>query len=120
MALSMISILSPEPMRLETFKIHEQCDILGHVRRTAPDLQTRLRGIGETPAARLGQGQGPAWRIGVGPGHRENSDLVGGAAAHAGQRAQAHGVIAHCIGDNINLCSPLILTETDIVNLMAG
>jgi 4-aminobutyrate---pyruvate transaminase len=44
---------------------------------------------------------------------------VGGAAAHAGERAQAHGVIARCIGDNMNLCSPLILTETDIVNLMA-
>jgi 4-aminobutyrate--pyruvate transaminase len=39
-------------------------------------------------------------------------------AAHVGERALAHGLITRCIGDNVNLCPPLIVTEPQIVDMI--
>jgi 4-aminobutyrate--pyruvate transaminase len=49
---------------------------------------------------------------------RKNFDPAAGVAAYVGARAQAHGVITRCIGDNFNLCPPLIITEAEIADLM--
>jgi hypothetical protein len=35
-------------------------------------------------------------------------------AAHAGKRAQVHGVVTRALGDNYSLCPPLIITEAQI------
>jgi 4-aminobutyrate--pyruvate transaminase len=49
---------------------------------------------------------------------RKSFDPAAGVAAYVGARAQAHGVITRCLGDNVNLCPPLIITEADIADLM--
>jgi 4-aminobutyrate--pyruvate transaminase len=105
---------------LETLKIYEERDILGHVRKIAPGFQARLRALGEHPLVGEARGTGLIGTLEFvkDKGTRENFEPAMGVALYAGQRAQAHGVITRGMGDNINLCPPLIITESQIDDLM--
>jgi 4-aminobutyrate---pyruvate transaminase len=50
---------------------------------------------------------------------RENFAPADGVAQHVAQRALAHGVITRGLGDVVNLCPPLIITESEIDELLA-
>ena len=50
--------------------------------------------------------------------HHENFAPLDGVAAQVAQRALAHGVITRGIGDVVNLCPPLIITEGEIDELL--
>jgi 4-aminobutyrate---pyruvate transaminase len=49
---------------------------------------------------------------------RKSFDPGAGVSAYVGARAQARGVITRCLGDNVNLCPPLIIGEAEISDLM--
>jgi 4-aminobutyrate--pyruvate transaminase len=105
---------------LETLKIYEERDIVGHVRRVAPAFEDGLKRLGQHPMVGEARGKGlvGALELVEDKAMRKSFDPAAGVAAYVGARAQAHGVITRCLGDNVNLCPPLIITEADIADLM--
>ena len=92
-------------MALETLKIYEERDILGHVPQIAPGFQRGLRELGEQKLVGEARGKGlvGALELVEDKAARKNFDPALGAAAYVGERAQAHGVITRCLGHNLNL-----------------
>jgi 4-aminobutyrate---pyruvate transaminase len=105
---------------LETLKIYQERDIVGHVRRVAPAFQDGLKKLGQHPL--VGEARGKdlvgALELVEDKATRKNFDPAAGVAAYVGQRAQARGVLTRSLGDNVNLCPPLIITEAQIADLM--
>jgi len=106
---------------LETLKIYEDRDILGHVRRVAPRFQAGVRRLGTHPL--VGEARGVGLVAGLelvkDKTSRENFAPADGVAQQVGKRALAHGVITRGLGDVVNLCPPLIITEGEIDELLA-
>ena len=106
---------------LETLKIYEERDILGHVRAIAPRFQAALRRLGEHPLVGEARGVGLVGTLELVQDKqtRENFPPAMAVAAQAGKLAQAHGIITRGMGDNFNLCPPLIITDRELDDLMA-
>src|SRR6185436_7114720 len=106
---------------LETLKIYEERDMLGHVRQVIPVFERELRRLGEHPLVGEARGRGLIGTLELVRDKRtkEPFDPARGVAIHAGRRAQAHGVITRALGDTVNLCPPLIITAEQIVDLAA-
>ncbi|MBD1552136.1 aspartate aminotransferase family protein [Pseudomonas typographi] len=106
---------------LETQKIYQERDILGHVRRVAPRFQAGLQRLGEHPL--IGEARGVGLVGGLefvrNNATREPFSPQHSAAAYAGRRAQAHGVITRGLGDTLSLCPALIIDEAQIDDLFA-
>ena len=105
---------------LETLKIYEERDILGHVRDVAPGFQAALRRLGGHPLVGEARGVGLVGTLELvrDKATRENFPPVLAVAGQAGKFAQAHGVITRGMGDNFNLCPPLIITAGELDDLM--
>ncbi len=105
---------------LETLKIYEERDIVGHVRRIAPGFQAGLRALARHPLVGEARGTGLIGTLELvsDKATRTPFDPALGVAAYAGRRAQAHGVITRALGDTVNLCPPLIITEAQIEDLL--
>jgi 4-aminobutyrate--pyruvate transaminase len=105
---------------LETLKIYEERDIVGHVRSIAPGFQGALRAFADHPLVGEARGMGliGALELVANKATRDPFDQAWGVALHAGKRAQAHGVITRALGDTVNLCPPLIITAAQIDDLM--
>ncbi|MAH82957.1 MAG: aspartate aminotransferase family protein [Rhodospirillaceae bacterium TMED8] len=105
---------------LETLKIYEERDIVGHVRRIAPVLQTGLRqfldhdlvgevrGVGLISGVELMANRDQAVSF-------KASDQVGPTTQTL---AQKHGLIIRAMGDTIAFCPPLVINEDDICELL--
>jgi 4-aminobutyrate--pyruvate transaminase len=106
---------------LETLKIYEDRDILGHVRRIAPRFQSGAQRLGAHPL--VGEARGIGLVAGLelvkNKATRETFAPADGVAQQVGTRALAHGVITRGLGDVVNLCPPLIITEGEIDELLA-
>jgi len=107
---------------LETLRIYEDDRILDHVRRVAPHFQRRLAAladhslVGEARGAGLiGAAELVASKATKAPFPSEMS-----VAAYVGERALVHGVITRALGDTVNFCPPLIITEAQIDELFDG
>jgi 4-aminobutyrate--pyruvate transaminase len=105
---------------LEPLKIYEERGIVAHVRRVAPVFQDGLKKLGEHPLVGEARGKGlvGALELVEDKSTRKNFDAAAGVAAHVGERGLAHGLITRCIGDNVNLCPPLIVTEPQIADIL--
>jgi len=106
---------------LETLKIYEERDIVGHVRAISPAFQAGMRELGEHPLVGEARGMGLIATLEL---VRDRStkapfDPTLGVAAYAGKRAQSHGVITRALGDTINLCPPMIITAGQIEDLLS-
>ncbi len=110
----------PAAVALETLKIYEERDIVGHVRRVAPRLQEGVRRLGEHPL--VGEARGIGLVAGLelvrDKASRESFAPSDGVAAHVATCALAHGVITRGLGDVVNLCPPLIIREHEIDDLL--
>ncbi|MBB4478327.1 aspartate aminotransferase family protein [Rhizobium etli] len=104
---------------LETLKIYEERDIVGHVRNIAPVFQQRLNELGDHPLVGNARGRGLIGTLELvrNKGTKEPFKPTDGIAIHAGKQAQVHGVITRALGDNYSLCPPLIITEAEIHEL---
>ena len=111
----------PAAVALETLKIYEERDIVGHVRSIAPAFEDGLKKLGQHALVGEARGKGlvGALELVEDKTTRKNFDPAAGVAGYVGQRAQVHGVLTRCLGDNVNLCPPLIITETQIAELMS-
>ena len=105
---------------LETLKIYEERDIVGHVRKIAPHFQSRLKDLGSSPIVGEARGVGliGALEIVADKSTREQyaPELKTGAQLVA--RALAKGLIVRALpGDVVGICPPLIITDAQIDEL---
>lgn len=107
---------------LETLKIYEDRDILGHVARVAPHFQDRLQALANHPLTGETRGVGLLGAIELTSDRatRKGFDPRAGLGAFIQARAQEHGVIVRAIRDAVALCPPLIITEAQVDELFDG
>lgn len=97
---------------LETLKIYEERDILGHVRELVPHFERRLQGFKDHPLVGHTRGVGliGALELVEDKASRKVFDASWGVAAKVGLFAMEHGLITRCAGDCVNFCPPLIIS----------
>jgi 4-aminobutyrate---pyruvate transaminase len=107
---------------LETLKIYEERDIVGHVRAMAPRLQDGLRRFSSHPLVGEVRGLGliAAVELVADKAAKTPFDPLGKVGAYFTARALAHGVIFRNLGDTIACCPPMIINEAEIDELLAG
>jgi 4-aminobutyrate--pyruvate transaminase len=102
---------------LETLKIYESDDVIGHVRRVAPRLQQGLQRFEghEIVGQVRSLGLIGAIELAEDPAQRRPFDPALGAGAYFVRRAQEHGLITRSLGgDIIAFSPPLIISEAEI------
>ena len=102
---------------LETLRIYEDDDIVGHVRRVAPRLQAGLQRFAGHPIVGQVRGLGliGAIELAADPATRQPFEAQRGVGAYFVRRAQEHGLITRVLGgDVIAFSPPLIIGEADI------
>ncbi len=105
---------------VETLKIYEERDILGHVRKVAPRFQERLHALADHPLVGEARGVGllGAVELVADKHSRQHFDPGHKAAAKVADRAFEHGLIVRGLpGDSVACCPPLIITEEEIDRL---
>jgi 4-aminobutyrate--pyruvate transaminase len=107
---------------LETLKIYEERDIVGHVRAMAPLLQDGLRRFAGHPLVGEVRGIGliAAVELVADKAAKTPFDPLGKVGGTFAARAQAHGVIFRNLGDTIACCPPMIINEAEIAELLAA
>jgi 4-aminobutyrate---pyruvate transaminase len=102
---------------LETLRIYESDDIVGHVQRMAPRLQDGLRRFAGHPIVGEVRGLGliGALELAEDPAARKPFAPQRGVGAYFVRRAQAHGLIVRVLGgDVIAFSPPLVISEAEI------
>ncbi|MDR3514696.1 MAG: aspartate aminotransferase family protein [Azospirillaceae bacterium] len=104
---------------LETLKIYEERNILGHVRDIIPAFQARLARLGQHTLVGEARGCGLIGAVEIvrDKATKENFDLAAGVAADIGKRLMGHGVLTRAFGHVLTLCPPLIITEAQLHDL---
>jgi 4-aminobutyrate--pyruvate transaminase len=108
---------------VETLKIYESDDILGHVRKVSGRFLARLKELGSHPLVGEARGVGllGALEIVKSKATKEQYPAEDKVAAQIAQRCIEHGVILRPLpGDGIGICPPLIITEGEIDQLFDG
>jgi 4-aminobutyrate---pyruvate transaminase len=109
-------------MALETLRIYEDDDVIGHVQRVAPRLQQGLQRLGQHPLVGQARGLGliGALELAADPATRQAFDPARGVGAYLVRRAQAHGLILRVLGgDVIAFSPPLVISEAEIDQMLA-
>lgn len=107
---------------LETLAVYEDERILDHVRRITPQFQRRLAELGSHPLVGNARGMGliGAAELVADKSSKASFPPSAGVAAQVGQMALSHGVITRALGDNVNLCPPLIIEPAQIDVMFDG
>ena len=110
----------PAAVALETLKIYEERDIVGHVRQVGPRLQAGLRRYADHPMVGEVRGVGliAAVELVADRAGKVSFDPPGRVGGYFAERAQAHGLIIRNLMDVIAFCPPLIITEDQIDSLV--
>jgi 4-aminobutyrate--pyruvate transaminase len=106
---------------LETLRIYESDDIVGHVRDVSPRLQAGLQRFAGHPIVGQARGLGliGALELAEDPAARKPFDPARGVGAYFVKRAQAHGLITRVLGgDVIAFSPPLIIREAEIDQML--
>jgi len=105
---------------LETLKIYEERDILGHVRAVAPSLQDGLRRFADHPLVGEVRGTGliGAVELVADRAARTPFEPLGRVGSFLTQKAQAHGLIVRNMLDTIGFSPPLIITEAQVEEML--
>ncbi|HSC22275.1 MAG TPA: aspartate aminotransferase family protein [Casimicrobiaceae bacterium] len=113
----------PAAVALETLRIYEERDIVGHVRQVAPRMQDGLRAFADHPLIGDARGIGLIGAVELvrDKAARQSFDAKAAVGAYLVRRAQHHGVILRNMpGDIIAFCPPLIASEAEIDDMLAG
>ena len=106
---------------LETLKIYEERDIVGHVRNVSPAFQAGLQKFADHPLVGDVRGVGliGAVELAEDKHARKPFDPKRAVGPYLVRRAQEHGLILRAMGgDIIAFSPPLIITEPQITELM--
>jgi 4-aminobutyrate---pyruvate transaminase len=105
---------------LETLKIYQERDIVGHVRAVAPHLQDGLRRFAGHPL--VGEVRGIGLIAGVeivaDKESRTPFDPKLAIGGHVARFAQEHGLIVRAMGDSIGFSPPLIIAPAELNELV--
>ena len=107
---------------LETMKIYEERDLVNHVRAVAAVFADGLNKFAKHPLVGDVRSVGliGAVELAEDPKMRTPFDPTRGVGAYLVRRAQEHGLILRAMaGDIIAFCPPLIITEAEIMEMMA-
>ena len=110
----------PAAVALETLKIYEERDIIGHVQGVAPHFQRRLRRLGDHPLVGEARGIGLIGGLEVVADKDSHAQFPPErrAAMEVSERALAGGLMVRPLpSDTIGICPPLIITEPQIDEL---
>lgn len=101
---------------LETLKIYEERDILGHVRSVMPRFQQRLKALADHPLVGEARGVGliGAVELVADKATKAPFEPVGMAGAKVNALCHENGLISRAMGDSLALCPPLIISEAEI------
>ena len=102
---------------LETLKIYEETDMLGHVRAVAPRFQERLMALADHPLVGNARGVGliGAVQLAKDKAKRELFDPALKMGAAVAAHAAEHGLLVRAVvEDTVCLCPPLIITEEQV------
>jgi len=106
----------PAAVALETLKIYEERDIVGHVQRVAPAMQDGLRALADHPL--VGEVRGVGLLAGVEVMADGPAKTPFDPASKVGPKIQAlceeNGLLIRAMGDSIGFCPPLIIDEATI------
>lgn len=105
---------------LETLRIYEERDILGHVRAVAPRFQQRLHALGDHPLVGEARGVGLVGAIEIVEDKATRASFAPErkAANQVFERTVANGLITRALpGDAVATCPPLIIDETQVDDL---
>jgi 4-aminobutyrate--pyruvate transaminase len=111
----------PAAVALETLRIYDERDIVGHVRRVGPRLQSGLRRFADHPLVGEARGIGliGALELVRDKPSKASFDPKAGVGAYLVKRAQHHGVILRNMpGDVIAFSPPLVIDEREIDALL--
>ncbi len=111
----------PAAVALETLKIYEERDILGHVRSIVPRFQEGLHKFSDHPLVGEVRGTGLIGAIELvkDKASRENFDAAHAVGPHCMARAQHHGLLIRALpGDAVAFCPPLVVKEDEIDMIM--
>jgi len=105
---------------VETLKIYEERDIVGHVQRIAPRLQDGLRRFADHPLVGEVRGVGlvGAVELVADKATKAPFDPLGKVGLHAVERSQAHGALVRNLMDTVAFSPPLVITEEQIDALL--
>ncbi len=106
---------------LETLKIYEERNIVGHVRSVMPRFLDGLRQFADHPL--VGEVRAVGLVAGVelvqDKATKASFDPADGVGPYFAARAQEHGLIVRAVpGDTITLCPPLIISDGEIDELL--
>ncbi len=103
-------------MANETLKIYEERDIVGHVRKVMPRFQAAFQRLADNPLVGEVRGIGlmGAVELVADKATKQPFDPAQGVGNMVQMRAQEHGLICRAMGDNVALCPPLIISESEI------
>jgi 4-aminobutyrate--pyruvate transaminase len=101
---------------LETLKIYDDRNILGHVRAVAPAMLGRMHGFADHPLVGEVRGVGMVGAIELvkDKDTKEAFDPKLGVGAYLSARAQARGLILRPLGDSIAFSPPLVIDEANL------
>ena len=101
---------------IETLKIYEERDLVGHVRAVTPLFQRRLKALADHPLVGEARGVGLIGAIELVADKETKAPFepVGRAGAVVNGLAQENGLIIRAMGDSVALCPPLVIGEEDI------
>ena len=105
---------------VETLKIYEERDILAHVQKVAPRFQEGMRRCAANPLVGEVRTVGLMGAVEVVKDRASKApfDASEGVGNMVAVRAQELGLIVRAMGDSIALCPPLIITESEIDDML--
>jgi 4-aminobutyrate--pyruvate transaminase len=106
----------PAAVALETLKIYEERDIIGHVRQVMGRMQDGLKRFADHPLVGEVRGVGliGAIELVADKKTRKPFDPKLGVGPYCVKRCQEHGLIVRALADSVAFCPPLIITEAEI------
>jgi 4-aminobutyrate---pyruvate transaminase len=101
---------------LETLKIYDERDMVGHVQAIAPYFQRRLRALTSHPLVGEVRGVGLLGALELVADKATKAPFlpVGSAGAKAAAACQEEGLILRAMGDTLALCPPMIINEAEV------
>jgi len=111
---------APAAVALETLKIYEERDIVGHARAVAPRFAARLEALRAHPLVGDARTVGLLGGIEIVAGKetKERFPPAVKSAAVVAAKALENGLVVRALpGDTVGICPPLIITEAEVEEL---
>jgi 4-aminobutyrate--pyruvate transaminase len=106
---------------LETLRIYEERDIIGHVRDVAPGFQAALQAFADHPMVGEARGVGLVGAIEMvaDKASRRAFDPAQKVGPRIAKAAREHGLVTRAMGDSMGFSPPLVITAAEITEMFA-